>query len=423
MVQFPLHEVHIFLLHAHPSCILPPILHRISIVSRHTPHLRIHYCVDILSRTYHESARIPWAKKWWHHGAWVDGTSTSDDNGFCTDQQVCHVVYGRTQLSGCTSSLPKCESRSLSSAQNHRRKDLSGIWYAIPLFPNIHSGGYRSLRSSQAYGHEATDHLASTSYYHFGGSISRGDEFIITQKIDIIELIELWHDIEYIFSWSHWSSLILMRHDIDNLLHIGIGISYNCFLPIYTQYTTFVFDRALQISKGRRGYDKTRWEMFYRQIIRQDSIDEFATSESFWYEYSWNRDRGTDGLSKISLTQNDIFPSIDVACNDGERNFCISKWLSFEKLVEEFLNLPSFQKSLLQVDIDKLHPRDIRYNRSHLIRSTTKSEECPDNRSHTRSSNRYWWHTEFLESFDDANMNESTSGSSAECERKHRSKW
>ena len=116
-----------------------------------------------------------------------------------------------------------------------------------------------------------------------------------------------------------------MRYDIDHFLRIGIGIPYNRFLPLYTPYTTFVFDRALQISKGRRGYDKTRWEMFYREIIRQDSIDEFAISESFWHEYSWNRDRGTDGLSKISLTQNDIFPSIDVACNDGERYFCIRK--------------------------------------------------------------------------------------------------
>ena len=181
-----------------------------------------------------------------------------------------------------------------------------------------------------------------------------------------------------------------MGYDIDHFLRIGIGIPYNRFLPLYTPYTTFVFDRALQISKGRRGYDKTRWEMFYREIIRQDSIDEFATSESFRHEYSGYRYRGTDGLSEISFTQNDIVAGIDISRYHREGYLRIREGFSLENCIEKFLDFLSFEKSLLQIDIDKLHPRDIRYDRSHLIRSTPKSKECPDNRSHTRSSNGYW---------------------------------
>lgn len=160
--------------------------------------------------------------------------------------------------------------------------------------------------------------------------------------------------------------------------------------------------------------------MFYGKIIRESTIYAVLSEVVLRDEDSRQSYRCPYGCRESSLSKNNPCSCINIGRSDGEWDKEVRETFSFEDIVEVLLDFIPLQESLLHIRIEELHPGYICDDRLHLMRIFPQGIECPDDGTHTRSSDSSGPEIHLFESTDHTDMGKSPSGSSAQCEGKHK---
>ena len=248
--------------------------------------------------------------------------------------------------------------------------------------------------------------------------ISRLDELLIFRKFIIIKRIEFRTYIEYLFTRNYRSCFILWKHDIYSFLKDIVSVREYSLLPIKRKYWMLKVDLPSQIPHRRYCYDESWRKYLDREIIYKSTIDEVSITWYLGWEDSRDTDRCPNCMRERSIMEYDPLACIDISSIDPKWDTHICESLTFEYLIQEFLHFRSFNQSFFHIEIDKLKPFHNIKDFFYVIWRLTKSQECRDDRTHTRPWECYRNFLKFFESSYDTNMCETTSSATTKCQWK-----
>lgn len=182
----------------------------------------------------------------------------------------------------------------------------------------------------------------------------------------------------------------------------------------------FRVNRTGNVPQDRNGDNVFAAEDFHGEVVDDAAVDQLLFSDHVRHDDAGNADRRPYGIDDRPARENAFFSGGNVRRNDFQRNFRVFHFRVSKYGFQEFAYFVAFEESFLHVEIDQLDVFDFRAYGPHFPGRFPECVERRDYRSHARSGDFFRAEPVFFQVPYDADMGESSRGSSAEREGKMR---